>query len=91
MKRYTLGVWCSNNGDGSASAVFEQNRATAEQKCDQQAENGDGWGENSASEVTLVVKDDGLYFEKSDWDDNGKFVRNLVKLDEIPEPKKKKK
>lgn len=63
-KTFELHYHISDNGDGSASVWFHLNEKEAEEA--DEAE--EGWGESCNSSVTLMVKDDKLYYRESgDW------------------------
>ncbi len=74
----TFDLWyhCSDNGDGSVSVHFHQNE---EQAVAADEEMEQGWGENSAGNVTLKVEDNKLYFESHEFID-GKYtsIWNMV-------------
>lgn len=62
---FRLHYWVSNGGDGSANVRFEKSHDEAEEKDAQQPE---GWGESSASDVTLDIQDGRIVRKEEVWD-----------------------
>lgn len=62
---FKLHYWVSSGGDGSVSVRFEESHEKAEEKDDAQEE---GWGESSASSVTLDVQNGKIVRKVQEWD-----------------------
>lgn len=61
---FELPYWVANCGDGSVSVNFEQFLEDAERKDEEMDE---GWGESSASTVSLKVENNQLFLKSMKW------------------------
>ncbi len=59
-QEFKLHLWVSNGGDGSANIHAATSFAEAKMKCDEQDE---GWGENSAISMKILIQDNRLYYQ----------------------------
>lgn len=69
MVEFKLHYHCSNGGDGSVSVDFHESADKAKQADENMDE---GWGESSASDVSLKLVGDTLYFREYE-EVNGKY------------------
>lgn len=90
MDTYVLPYYVSNNGDGSASLRICKTIEEAHEKDEKQSEN---WAEPSANEIKIIMKDGEPHIEYFDVDEKSPtyLKKILLKLNKLPEPKKKKK
>lgn len=64
-QEFELPYWVKNSGDGSVSVKICASLTEAEKADEEQDE---GWGESSASTISLKIENGKLYFETYDWD-----------------------
>lgn len=65
---FKLHYWVQNGGDGSANVQFAESEESAEEADNEQNESGDGWGESSASSVTLDIQNGKIVRKDLVWD-----------------------
>ena len=61
---FKLHYWVKSGGDGSAIVRFAESHEKAEEADDAQEE---GWGESSASSVTLAIQDGRIVRQERKW------------------------
>lgn len=81
MRKFKLPYHCSNNGDGSVSIHLHPSIEAASKADSEECE---GWGEDCSGEKILVLNNNKLYYEQSEYNPKSKkYEITLIKIPEI--------
>lgn len=82
MKKFKLGYWLQNNGDGSASVMTCSSKEEGSKLEEKAIEEGmDGWGEDCSGEIILRLNGESVERFDSEWnEEKGKFEDRWIPL-----------